>query len=687
MVDSGRGKKPSPSVPFPAIVGQADLKTALRAITISDELTGLLISGEKGTAKSTAVRGLADLLPTQQAVADCPYGCPPAPPHRQCAECQSRADPPIRERSVPFVTLPLGATRDRVVGTISVTDALDGDPSFDPGLLARANRGFLYVDEVNLLDDHLVDVLLDAAANGVNYVERDGVSVTHPADFTLIGTMNPEEGELRPQLRDRFALKTTVTGSTDLDDRVTIIDRALDSTTNAYDAEIARSREALVTASERLPAITLPEEFKTEIAELCRDAGVDGHRADITIARTARALAALNDRPTVIKQDVRHAAEFALPHRLQSDPFTSAPDPADVIEDHFDDTPDGDTETDANERDADSQPDQTTGEDPAQPSPSSENQTETSISNEPDTPYSTPDDSEPPKPDGENSEPVETDDTAEATPLIPGQASPDPTAATAPEIPAPHSATAGGDGLRLTAAPHRQTDGPRLRTERTTDPDQLDAAATIRATAARGGETIESRDLRSSIKASHQSALVVFAVDASASMHGPLRTAKGVALELLQDAYEQRDQVALVTFAGDDADVVLPPTDSISLAARHLKELPAGNQTPLPAGLRTASEVIQRSNPSVGIVVLVTDGRANASETPTESTRSAAQQLAEQDAHLLVVNANAPEDRTALIDDIVRITDGTQIPLTALSAERVDAMVGHARNTDPDRAH
>jgi len=217
------------SLPFPAIVGQTGLKRVLLAVAINDDLDGALVTGEKGTAKSTAVRALVDLLPSQRVVADCQYGCSPDDPGLQCGDCRERdsADLPVDTRPVPLVTLPLGATRDRVAGTLSVENALAGEAEFDPGLLARAHRGVLYVDEVNLLDDHLVDVILDAAASGVNTVERDGVSVSHPASFTLIGTMNPEEGDLRPQLTDRFALQATVEGCRDIEDRVTIIDRAL----------------------------------------------------------------------------------------------------------------------------------------------------------------------------------------------------------------------------------------------------------------------------------------------------------------------------------------------------------------------------------------------------------------------------------------------------------------------------
>ncbi|ELZ77485.1 protporphyrin IX magnesium chelatase, partial [Haloferax volcanii DSM 14919] len=353
------------TLPFSAIVGQDELKRALLAVGANDDLDGLLVRGEKGTAKSTAVRALSDLLPEQAVVADCPYGCPPDPddPARQCDSCRARDDPAVERRSVPLVTLPLGATRDRVAGTLSVADALDGEASFDPGLLARANRGILYVDEVNLLDDHLVDLLLDAAASGVNRVERDGMSVEHPAEFTLVGTMNPEEGDLRPQLRDRFALQATVVGSRDIDDRVEIIDRALaggDDPATAGDArreETAALETALREATARLDSVALPTEFKRDIAELCVDAGVEGHRADIAIARAARTLAALDGRTKVLESDVREAAALALPHRLQSRPFDDDPDVDDVLDDHFDEDEDRDDDGGGDANDGDGEGD------------------------------------------------------------------------------------------------------------------------------------------------------------------------------------------------------------------------------------------------------------------------------------------------------------------------------------------
>jgi len=693
MVVFGRGKKASQAPSFADVVGQADLKEGLLAVAADDDLDGLLVRGEKGTAKSTTVRALAALLPDQRAVADCPYGCPPDDPERQCADCRERADPPVETRSVPLVTLPLGATRDRVVGTLSVADALAGDHEFDPGLLARANRGLLYVDEVNLLDDHLVDVLLDAAASGVNRVERDGVTVTHPAEFTLVGTMNPEEGELRPQLRDRFALSTTVTACEAVEDRVAVIDRALDDGEPADSGRGAERppRERLRSARESLDDVTLSREFRERIAELCRDAGVDGHRGDIATARAARAFAALDGRTTVLESDVERAAEFALAHRLRSRPFEDGTDLDDVLDDQFEEEGDGEDET-AESGDGSDPTDDGAGESDGADTGDEESE---DPAGDGDAPEPEPDDGEDPDGESERSPPPagadggdegtdeqpaegdagdgpdgegEADDTA--TPLLPGQAPAGVGDSDAPDVDAPTVDTDGGTAGRATATGGDR--GATVRTERAGASDDVDPAASVRAAAGRGSETVESRDLRRSVRAGEAGTLVVFAVDASASMRPAMRAAKGTVMELLRDAYQARDEVAFVTFAGEDADVVLPPTDSVSRAARHLKELPTGDRTPLPAGLDTAREVLARADPEAGVCVLVTDGRANAADgSPVAATRDAARTLGEVADRTVVVDAG-DDERAALTDAVAAATDATVVPLAALSAERVD---------------
>ena len=321
-----------PVYPFTAVVGQERLKRALLLNAINPRVGGVLIRGEKGTAKSTAVRALARLLPTQQVVADCLYGDPPNDPQRMCDSCHARwmagEELPIVERPTRLVELPVNASEDRVVGSLDLEHALaEGQRRFEPGLLAEANRGILYVDEVNLLDDHLVDLLLDAAAMGVNTVEREGISVSHPARFILVGTMNPEEGELRPQLLDRFGLVVEIGGLRDVDDRIAIIQRRMgyDSDPETF-AEGWYAAEALLQTRIREAKLLLPSVQMTErdmgiVARLAVELGVDGHRADLAILEAARTHAALEGRTSLGPDDIRVAAELALPHRLRRQPF------------------------------------------------------------------------------------------------------------------------------------------------------------------------------------------------------------------------------------------------------------------------------------------------------------------------------------------------------------------------------
>jgi magnesium chelatase subunit I len=323
--------------PFVAIVGQERMKTGLILNLINPALSGVLIRGEKGTAKSTAVRGLADILPWIEVVRDCPFQLAPAEQGPTCEECarqvcrerRMRGEPPdVIRRKVAVVELPVGATEDRVVGTLDLEYALrEGEKCFEPGLLAAAHRGILYVDEVNLLDDHVVDVLLDSAAMGVNTVEREGVSFTHPARFTLVGTMNPEEGELRPQLLDRFGLCVTVQGSSGLEDRVEVMERrvAFDENREAFTGRWREDSRKLAEDMDRAvglyPEVAIRRELLVEIAQTCLQVGVDGHRGDIIMMKTAKTLAAYRGRTEVTPEDLREAAELVLPHRVRRQPL------------------------------------------------------------------------------------------------------------------------------------------------------------------------------------------------------------------------------------------------------------------------------------------------------------------------------------------------------------------------------
>src|ERR1700674_5784782 len=313
------------TLPFSAIVGQEQMKRALLLNAIDPAIGGVLIRGDRGTAKSSAVRALPRLLPDYEAVDGCPYRCDPAVPSRYCDECRHRAKEgllPVARLPMRIIDLPINASEDRLVGSIDIEAAVRaGTRRFQPGVLAEANRNLLYVDEVNLLDDHLVDVLLDAAAMGVNVVEREGMSVVHPSHFILVGTMNPEEGELRPQLLDRFGLCVEVVTLTDIDQRLRVMELERDFLQNPQSvhkasAEVeARLRDLLQAATGRLAGVSLPDAIRTLIARLCLDGSVAGHRADLVVARTARAICALRGAPVVELPDVLEALELALAHR------------------------------------------------------------------------------------------------------------------------------------------------------------------------------------------------------------------------------------------------------------------------------------------------------------------------------------------------------------------------------------
>ena len=322
-----------PIYPFSALVGQERLKQALLLNAINPRVGGVLIRGEKGTAKSTAVRGLARLLPDIQVVAGCPYSCIPSQPGGLCDICRARIangeELELNTRPTRLVELPVSASEDRVVGSLDLEHALtEGQRRCEPGLLAQVNRGLLYVDEVNLLDDHLVDLLLDAAAMGVNTVEREGISISHPARFILVGTMNPEEGELRPQLLDRFGLAVEIGGLHDVPSRVAVIERrmAFDAETDGFIDEWQgaedRLAERIVAARDLLPSVRIDGADMAAVAGLALDLGVDGHRADLAILETARTHAAWAGRVVLAVEDIRLAAELALPHRMRRQPFT-----------------------------------------------------------------------------------------------------------------------------------------------------------------------------------------------------------------------------------------------------------------------------------------------------------------------------------------------------------------------------
>ncbi|MFG3660659.1 putative cobaltochelatase [Streptomyces sp. NPDC047706] len=656
--------------PFTAVVGQDDLRLALLLNAVSPAVGGVLVRGEKGTAKSTAVRALSALLPQVAVVPGCRFSCDPAAPDPACPDGPHEPGAGIH-RPARMVELPVGASEDRLVGALDIERALaEGVKAFEPGLLADAHRGILYVDEVNLLHDHLVDLLLDAAAMGASYVEREGVSVRHAARFLLVGTMNPEEGELRPQLLDRFGLTVEVAASRQPDQRVEVVKRRLahDADPAAFasrwSAEESEVRARIVAARELLPSVRLGDGALRQIAATCAAFEVDGMRADIVMARTATALAAWAGRTEVLAEDVRQAALLALPHRRRRNPF----DAPGLDEDKLDETLQECADPPGNDEDDDPDPDGPGG-----------------------------------GPGGDGGQPDAGPQGGDgARPEEPGEGAPAPAGA------GEQSAVRAGEPFRTKvlsvpgigegAAGRRS----RARTEhgRTTGarrPEgaltKLHLAATVRAAAphqrARGrsgrGLVVRRDDLRQASREGREGNLVLFVVDASGSMAARQRmgAVKGAGLSLLLDAYQRRDKVGLVTFRGAGADVALPPTSSVDAAAVRLESLPTGGRTPLAAGLLKAHDVLRverlRDPARRPLLVVVTDGRATGGPEPVLNAGRAARLFAADGVASVVVDCESGPVRLGLAGRLAGELGGTAVTLDELRADAIAGLVKDVR--------
>jgi magnesium chelatase subunit D len=663
--------------PFTAIAGQEQMRTALLLHAIDPTLGGVLIRGEKGTAKSTAVRALAALLPRIAVVAGCPFGCDPADAGRACDACAARIASgdaiPTLDRTVPLVELPIGATEDRVLGSLDLETAIQsGERRFEPGLLARANRGILYVDEVNLLGDHLVDILLDAAAMGSNYVEREGVSFVHPASFLLVGTMNPEEGDLRPQLLDRFALTVEVEGLRDPAQRATVVrDRiAFEADPVGFVARRQPEEEAeralLSRARDLLPRVEVPEGMLDVIVHVCAAFGVDGMRADLAIYRAARALAAYAGRTAVDAADVRAAAALALPHRRRRQPF-EAPG---LDDEQLDEAIEQALEQRRNADDGGAE-DHDDHRETAAPrgEPDSRDGAARAEGCKPEIEH--PPQASPPR--GGKRE-------AEAPPKPPVAPS-----ATLPlTLPSPRrtrSRRQATQGRRDTASDARHG-APAGSTLPRAEIRELALAATLRAAApkqpARRAEgpgpalRLRRDDLRERLRRGRSGSLVLFVVDASGSMGARDRMAltKSAVVGLLLDAYRKRDRVGLIAFRNRDAELLLPPTNSVDLAERSLRTLPTGGRTPLAAGLALAETTLMRaqSDPAgrTPLLVVVSDGRANSAvgaKSPWSAALTQAERIRAHDWTVLLLDSEHGRSGTGLSRALAAALGATHMPL------------------------
>ncbi|MGW6689295.1 putative cobaltochelatase [Streptomyces sp. NPDC054961] len=702
--------------PFTALVGQTDLRLALLLNAVSPSVGGVLVRGEKGTAKSTAVRALSALLPQVDVVPGCRFSCAPAAPDPVCPDGPHEPGP-ASARPARMVELPVGASEDRLVGALDIERALsEGVKAFEPGLLADAHRGILYVDEVNLLHDHLIDLLLDAAAMGASYVEREGVSVRHAARFLLVGTMNPEEGELRPQLLDRFGLTVEVAASREPVQRVEVVRRRLSYEDDPaafalrWATEEQDVRARVVAARALLPQVVLGDASLLQIAATCAGFEVDGMRADIVMARTATALAAWAGRTRVRKEDVRQAALLALPHRRRRNPFDAPGLDEEKLDRILEQFPDDD------------EPDHDPGHEP-EPDP------------EPEGPGEGPDDSGPDgggpdggggvPPQGSGPDAPETGPEAEAgaesdrrpEPEQPAEdPAPQPSAngADAPEQAAVRAAApfrtkmlsvpglgegASGRRSRARTAHGRTTGAQRPRGHLT----KLHLAATVQAAAphqkARGrtgrGLVVRKDDLRQATREGREGNLVLFVVDASGSMAARQRMSavKGAVLSLLLDAYQRRDKVGLITFRGSTAELALPPTSSVDSAAARLETLPTGGRTPLAAGLLKAREVLRierlRDPSRRPLLVVVTDGRATsagsaggrADGTPRELSGRSARLLASEGVASVVVDCESGPVRLGLAGELAADLGGPAITLDGLRADTLAGLVKNVRTS------
>jgi len=605
--------------PFSALVGQDQLRLALILCAVRPEIGGVLIRGEKGTAKSTAVRGLAEVL--------------------------AAVDPDAR-----LVELPIGATEDRVVGSLDLQRVLrDGEHAFSPGLLARAHGGVLYVDEVNLLHDHLVDVLLDAAAMGRVHVERDGVSHSHDARFVLIGTMNPEEGELRPQLLDRFGLTVDVRASREVDVRVEVVRRRLqfeadpDSFVARYRDEDADLSRRIAMARSLVADVVLPDNELRRIAAVCASFDVDGMRADLVVARTAVAHAAWRGDVIVTEEDIRVAAELALPHRRRRDPFDDPGLDPDQLDDAM-----------------------------AQAESSAES--------------SGPGDEPEPDPSGGGG--ASSDSTEAAAPQ--GNSS-----GSAARSNAKASATFRTKALAVPGvgegAPGRRSRA-RNRTgtaiSATDDPTAghgVHVFGTVLAAA--GGHrgvgrlAVRPDHVRRAIREGREGNLVIFVVDASGSMAARDRMAAvgGATLSLLRDAYQRRDKVAVITFRGSAAHVLLPPTSSVHIASTRLGRFDTGGKTPLAQGLLAARDVVvrekARDRARRSLVVILTDGRATGGPDPLGRSRAAADLLRAEGAAAIVVDCETSYVRLGLAQELATALHAPSVRLADLRADGLTRLV------------
>jgi len=583
--------------PFSAIVGQKLMKKALLINAMDPTISGVLIKGDKGTGKSTAVRALADLLPKIKIVSDCPFNCHPENLKLMCKSCQElyekKGKLPWIEGKMEIIDMPLSATEDMVIGTINIKKALkEGIKALEPGILARVNRNILYIDEVNLLDDHLVNILLDSAAMGVNIVEREGISLYHPSRFILVGTMNPEEGELRPQILDRFGLSVEVKALYSKKDRLKVIEYRKEfdfdpwKFEKRFNKEQLALKESIINAQAILPSVSISKGLLEKIVEITTSLGIKTHRADIVMEKTARALSALDNRSSVNKEDIREAALLSLSHRMRQQPFEKesklTKEKIETIlqsktkEEVFDFDKNSDIKKNILKLDAIS---------PAQ---------------------------------------------GKDFPIIEGER------------------------------------GHYIRARGNDNPKSVAIDATIRKAVRETGKLeVLPEHLMEKIRISKGEAIYIILLDSSSSMRmeRKIRFAKTLSWLLLKQSYEKKNRIALLTFRGNDSQVLISPTTDFIKIEETLEKLPTGGKTPLTVALFEAFKIAKKETKALPTVVLISDGKGNVFiKNNLEEDIKFLSEFA-SNINLVIVNAESRNRSIGILEDIAKIFNASHFYL------------------------
>lgn len=678
--------------PFSAIVGQEQLRRALLICAINPAIGGVVVRGDKGTAKSTAARALAEILPPIKRRVGCSYNCDLDNPAAVCDTCNEGVE--LETVQVPFINLPIGATEDRVIGSLDFERALkEGRRAFQPGLLASAHRGIVYIDEVNLLPDHIVDVLLDVAAMGVNTIQREGLSITHPSKIALIGTMNLEEGDLRPQLLDRFAMLVEVRAPMDVSTRSEVVKRRLEFETNPetftqrWQSSQDQLRDTIRRAQALLHKVRLNDAWLEFISTICCEFNVTSLRADIVMHKVARTLAAIDDRTEVVAADIRAAAELVLPHRMRKRPGDASFIDQQKLDDLLKDAPDA--EKNSGQELSDNM--------------------ESSVKDQP-----SPGNSRSQELPGESADGDDNEGAHGPGEVVPGEFEPGEPEPCEPESGSEHSSRSARSVEQIFAPAKLESvakielksrntqqdtfgsgrrssvqgahNGRFVRALASATPQSIAIEATIKHSVVRnaGKLSVSRQDFHEKIRQSKTGSAILFVVDASGSMAALKRmeAVKGAVMALLDDIYQKRDEVGVIAFRGDSAELVVPMTRSIEVASLKMRELKTGGRTPLSHALDLALNVLQSPNLSVSrkpLLVVLTDGKTNVGQSkasdPWLDAIQCAQTIADRNISALVLDTESGYIKFGRAKQLAESMNATYLLIDDLSAQGLTLMI------------